>query len=743
MLRLIEARLATALARWVALVGRHPHAVLLGVMLLSLLAATASWRHAGIDGDLERLIRPGPEQAWYRHDQDFKAAFPDLQQTAVVVVSGDDRSAVVSHARRLERALREDPAFAQVLAPDLHPFFETHALYYLPPDRLQTWLTAIAFDPSSLDRLLARGPGTTPQDTHYVSILLQGASGGGGSLPHGELVDHLRTTVATPSPAEGVQVRLTGEIVLEDEEITMALTGIGMAGSVSLLLLALILGFGVRCWRIALAIFTLLACGTALTLGWATLAIGEFNTLALIFVVMFFGLGVDFAVHFGLRVRDTDVVEAASSIGPALLLCMLTSSMAFLAFAPTAYRGLAELGVISAGGMVVAFILTLTLMPALFALTGPPRPSTSPRRAPRAARLPARPVVAAALILALAAGWIAKDLRFDFSVLALRDAGTEAMATLLELQDAQQTTDYSIAVLAHPEDVASLRASLQALPEVGRVTAPENWVPENQDRIHAELQQAAAAFDGLDRPDLEPLQRLLGAQPFDLDDLPDAVRRLSIGQDGRHLLRVEPVTRLTDRAAMTAFIEAVAAVAPNHAGRAVVEWGVGNVVVKAFTEAAMLAFAGIAVLLLLHFRSPLWPILVLLPITLALLLTFAIAELTDLTLNMANILVVPLIFGLGVDTGIHVVHRFRNTGSVDGVYRSSTARAVIISGLTTIGTFIALAASPHKGAASVGLLLAVAIGTMLAVTFVLLPALLRLLPQSRSRGPPGSSIPPG
>lgn len=725
---LIETRLAAILARWVTLVVGHPYAFLLGVILLSLLAGLASWRHAGIDGDLERLIRPGPEQEWYRHDRDFKAAFPDLQQTAVVVVSGSDRGAAVSHARTLTHAFRDDPRFAQVLAPTLDPFFETHALYYLQPDRLDTWLTAIAFDPSSLQSLLARGPGTEQGDTHYISILLRSTAGTGGSLPHGELVEHIRTTVAMHPEAEGVQVRLTGEIVLEDEEISMALTGIGIAGGVSLLLLALILGYGVRCWRTTLAIFALLACGTTLTLGWATLAIGEFNTLALIFVVMFFGLGVDFAVHFGLRVRESDVVEAAATIGPALLLCMLTSSMAFLAFTPTAYRGLAELGVISAGGMVVAFALTLTLMPALFTVTGPPRPAGHRGRAPRTSRMPARPVVVAALLLTLLAGWTAKDLRFDFSVLALRDAGTEAMATLLELQDAGQTTDYSIAVLAPPQDVAALKAALLALPAVCAVTTPMDWVPADQPRMHSRLEEAAAAFEGVDMDDLQPLARMLAAEPFDLDDLPDEVRRMAIGSDGRHLLRVEPATRLTDRTAIADFIETVATVAPNHAGRAVVEWGVGDVVVKAFTEAAVLALTGITILLLLHFRSLLWPILVLLPISLALLLTFAIAELTGLTLNMANILVVPLIFGLGVDTGIHVVHRYRSTGSIDGVYRSSTARAVIISGLTTIGTFIALAASPHKGAASVGLLLAIAIGTMLAVTFLLLPALLRLLP---------------
>lgn len=724
--------LQRALAAWVALVERHPRRFLLGVLLLAVIAALGSWRFAGIDGDLERLIRPGSGQEWHRHEQAFKAAFPDLQKTALVVVSGSDRSAALAHARALEARFRTDPDIERVLAPDLHPFFETRALYYLEPERLETALSRVASDPSSTEALLA--PASGEHEVHYLRILLKGRVDAGSSLPHGELVRHVRTTIEADPPPEDVRVRLTGEIVLEDEEIGMALTGIGIAGSVSLLLLALILAWGVRCWRTALAIFALLACGTALTLGWATVSIGEFNTLALVFVVMFFGLGVDFAVHYGLKVRDSDAVGAAAEIGPALLLCMLTSSMAFLAFAPTAYRGLAELGVISAGGMVVAFVLTLTLMPALFAVIGPPRTPEPRPRAPRAARLPAGPVVVAALMLALLAGWVAKDLRFDFSVMALRDAGTEAMATLLELQDAQQTTDYSIAVLVEADEVDALRRALQALPEVGSVTAPSDWVPEDQARIHAGLQQAAAALEGREDAGLEPLQAQLAAEPFGLDDLPAAVRAMGIAGDGRHLLRVEPATRLNDRAAMTGFIEAVAAVAPNHAGRAVIEWGVGGVVVQAFTEAATLAFAGISVLLLVYFRSLLLPVLVLLPISLALLLTFAFAQLTGLSLNMANILVVPLIFGLGVDTGIHVVHRFRSAGDVDDVYRSSTSRAVLISGFTTIGTFIALAISPHRGAASIGLLLAVAIGTMLAVTFLLLPALLRLLSAGRRAG---------
>jgi predicted RND superfamily exporter protein len=110
-----------------------------------------------------------------------------------------------------------------------------------------------------------------------------------------------------------------------------------------------------------------------------------------------------------------------------------------------------------------------------------------------------------------------------------------------------------------------------------------------------------------------------------------------------------------------------------------------------------------------------------------LLMTFALCELTGFRLNMANILVVPLIIGLGVDTGIHVVHRARK--DVVDIYESSTARAVVISSLTTVGTFFSLIFSPHLGAASIGLLLTVAISLLVVVTFVLLPTLISLLPE--------------
>lgn len=870
----VNAAVGNLLAGLATVAVRRPIAVVVLLLILSALSLLVSWRFGAIDSDLGKLIRPSDELAWVRHDDAFKAAFPQTLQTAVLVVSGPDADDVDVTGLRLVAALRASGELGEVFAPTLDPFLRDHRLYFLDHGDLERWIDGVDYDQGVLMRLAdglgladvgfafadhlsvrARQPLPSPLtsfarafadgvpasidlhayphlvdpevSTHYAIIVVKGHQRLDERLPNAHTVALLRRIASATPIAGDARVRLTGEIVLADEEIGAALSGITLAGSVSLVLLALILGFGVRSIRLIAAVFALLLIGVACTLGWATLAVGSYNTLALIFVVMFFGLGVDFAVHFGLRVQEgmaggADVEHAAAiaarDIGPALLLCMLTSSIAFLAFTPTAYRGMAELGLISAGGMVIAAALAFIVIPVFLRLGAPVpgapaagSPSTSTGQAvpdgesagrvtatpiPATARYP-RLVIATVLLLGLAALPAALQLRFDYSVLAMRDAETEAMSTLLELQQQHITTDYSISVLATDlADARALAARIEQLDAVGAVLTPLDLLPRDQARkaallapltprlaeigaispsvtdeffaaaveaLHgarasvrdADLPDFDAMLAGLDalvdRPakradidaamrasleaDLMQLRRLVSAEPFDIEDLPADLRRRFFSADGRVLLSVQPAEPLADREATGRFIEAVAAVAPNHAGRSVIEWGVGAVVVDAFMQAAALALVSITALLVLFFRGVLLPLLVLTPLLLATLFTFALAQLAGVSLNMANILVVPLIFGLGVDTGIHVVHRFSHAGGVAGLQASSTPRAVLISGLTTIGTFFSLCFSPHVGAASVGLLLLIAISLMLIATFIVLPALLEWLVALRDAAP--------
>ena len=859
-------KIGRVLGDWVGFCERRPRPVLLLLVLLTMAAAVHVAARFAVDSDLGKLIRPSDGLAWFVTNETIKAQFPQLQQTSVVVVAGADALRVDRTAERLKASFEQSDGFEFVFAPALDRFLRDHRAYFLDEALLNDWIAGVQYDYGamlrvadsaglanavftladqgaatdglrlpSLLRSIAESfsdgvpdtleieayPHLVPDaDRHYVLLIVKGIQHLDQRLPNEAQVRLIRDLIGDTVIEAGVSVRLTGEVPLAHEEIGTALEGIGIAGSVSLLLLAVILYLGVGSWRIIAGTFALLGIGVLLTLSFAILTVGSFNTLALIFVVMFFGLGVDFSVHFSLRMQEGMTamdhedaeVHVVREIGPALVLCMLTSSIAFLSFLPTDYLGLAELGIISAGGMVIALMLTLTFLPAFFSLTGLPLPRKRlPARVASVVRMPPVTVLVLAAGIALAAGWAARDVSFDYSVLALRDENTEAMSTLLELQENGVSTDYSIQVLSPDLAAASrLAAELDRLPETGSVIAPADLVPPEQtgkSALLAELRplldtltgvvpadpetgaadladalqymdemllesgadlaredealvrRFAQALNGLiDRPEdverldsllaaslareLDELDRIVNAGPFGLEALPEDLRRRFLTADGRALLTVMPRGAIDTRAAMDAFVQSVMAVTEDIGGRAVVEWGVGGVAVAAFRDAVFLAVSAIGVFLVVYFRGLVLPLVVLVPLALTTVITFAVIQLTGLTLNMANILVVPLIFGLGVDTGIHVVHRFAAAGDVSRMMTSSTTRAVIISGLTTIGTFFSLSFSPHKGAASVGLLLTIAISTMLVATLVVVPALLRLIAEGRKRSGNGSGGPP-
>jgi predicted RND superfamily exporter protein len=129
-------------------------------------------------------------------------------------------------------------------------------------------------------------------------------------------------------------------------------------------------------------------------------------------------------------------------------------------------------------------------------------------------------------------------------------------------------------------------------------------------------------------------------------------------------------------------------------------------------------------LLIVVLRSVRDTMLVILPLALAALLTVAASVLLGISFNFANVIVLPLLAGLGVASGIHLVARARDPARGMALMQTSTPRAVILSALTTIGSFGSLAISSHRGTASMGELLTIAIAFTLICTLIVLPALM-------------------
>lgn len=226
---------------------------------------------------------------------------------------------------------------------------------------------------------------------------------------------------------------------------------------------------------------------------------------------------------------------------------------------------------------------------------------------------------------------------------------------------------------------------------------------------------------------LARLDEAVGAAPFGVRDLPADLQARWRAPDGRRRVEVFPRDSVEDVASLRAYVEDVEQVTPDVAGPPVAIVASGTAIVSSFREALLLSLLAGSAVLFAILRRPRDVLLVLVPLVFAGLLTGAFTVLFDIPFNYANVIALPLLFGIGVDSGIHVVHRSRSAlpASAHGnPMRTSTGRAVVFSALTTACSFGNLAFSAHPGTASMGLVLAAGVLLTLVATVVLLPALL-------------------
>jgi uncharacterized protein len=330
--------------------------------------------------------------------------------------------------------------------------------------------------------------------------------------PGKEATDAIRSAVAGLDLSSRLQarVRLTGPVPIENDEFATVREGAAVNGSVTLAVVLLILWMALKSFRIIVAVVIALFIGLSITAALGLLMVGALNLISVAFAVLFVGLGVDFGIQFSVRYRQerfkepdlrTALMRAGARAGVPLTLAAAAVAAGFLSFLPTAYRGVSELGQIAGAGMLVAYITSITVLPALLYVLHPPGEQDTlgiTALAPVDDFLERHriPIIIATLGVAIAGLPLLYFLRFDFNPMNLRSAKVESVATYLDLRRDPATGANSINMLAASVPAAdALAARLKASPQVGTVRTIDSFIPADQEAKLALIAESAKALD--------------------------------------------------------------------------------------------------------------------------------------------------------------------------------------------------------------------------------------------------------
>lgn len=637
----------------------------------------------------------------------------------------------------------------------------------------------------------------------------------------------------------GVHTSITGEIVLEIDEMNSSMNDASWATVLALLVVAFIYIYSFRELTRPLMVVAVLIASLAWTIGYTTLAIGHLNLLTVTFGTILVGLGVDFGVNFLLRYNEERLeglapLEAMKATmqgtGVENLTGAASTAVAFYALKFMDFRGVAELGEISGVGVMLCFIGMVTMLPAMIFLNEryfpiPPRPLINPEGP--AARFESfllrHPwwVLVPALVFSLLCAFRLSEVRFDYNLLNMQAQHLESVKTELHLV---RTSEHSVIfAIATADTIEEAKRKTEAFEKLGTVSMVESFLPlvpadyqakvplvrrveqlmrgiglpqipseppgarslsgmadgflELEAAFNAaypklsqdpdpEVRKQATRFrsvltrlfntlekmgpgpimDGLTTfqvdffTDLREMISFLKAQraepPIRLADLPEQLKLRGLGQTGKIVLRIYPRNNLWEREPLSRFVFEVTRVDDTAIGTPVMMYHHTEAMRQAYEVSGYYAFAVICIILLVHFRSITDTLLALLPKVVGILWMLGLMVYYKVPFNPANFMALPLVLGIGLVFGVHVLQRAREERSNE-LFTRSTGTAIVLDALTNVAGFGALMAAHHQGIKSLGFVMTVGTVTNMITALVVLPAVLQVLLKKKA-GPGGT-----
>ncbi len=351
------------------------------------------------------------------------------------------------------------------------------------------------------------------------------ASGFDGPSASIDRLRELSATVQRDYPT--ATITLTGIPVLENDEMRRSQADMLRASLMSFAGVGLLLFVGFRGFRHPMLALLMLAAGMAWTFGYTTLVVGHLNILSISFAAILIGLGIDFAIHYlarylqlrheGYQLR-TALQQTSAGVGTGIVTAALTTSLAFLCASLTNFLGVAELGIIAGGGILLCAVATFVVLPALVTLADDqlePQKLPTPFQGDLLRRLTSnRPdaVLLSSLLLIGTVGGQAIEWKngqpsvrvgYDYNLLNLQAKGIESVEVQKRLfQQPRGSLLFAVSLADSPQESRALRTKFEQLPTVDHVEELGAWLP-SQPRSETQLRVQGFAAE-LARIDKQP-----------------------------------------------------------------------------------------------------------------------------------------------------------------------------------------------------------------------------------------------
>lgn len=647
-----------------------------------------------------------------------------------------------------------------------------------------------------IDRVLAEidqqklryniSPHYIAQGGKYVEMKVRPAGSDTTMTDIKRIVTLLDERVAATGPEKyGIKVEVGGYYRHRLEEIQAINSNLVASLVACILLLIMVTVLFFRTPFSVLLIFLPLSFGVMFGIIAALWVIGKFNLISAFTIAMLYGLGIDYAIHLysrygefrreGLGPLDAMKSTYANLFRP-LLYSTVTTAIAFLSLIFIEFKGFSDFGIVAGVGIISSLVAILFLFPAIVFLVERWVPLThTPRGVAQVApayqvflRRPALLVIPASILLA---SFVALFLvRFEYnidnlsfkrkyspdSIIAryndlVRDENPHTMAAsmpaIITTDSIEEMYDATRALYRKKKDLDERQHEIR----IGGILSMANFVPEGQEeklqvikRILRIIERKKELMDDktAERFEREIRPLLSVSSPITAEELPKWIQDKLREKDGSYGKIISFVTSgnksdINKVLTIRKELGTIRGELGEYRTRAtfLLLADIKHVLEHELPRAILLSFFSVLAVLILAFRSLRQAGIILAPLFAGITLMIGIIHFSSFSFNLFNMVVIPTIIGIGIDSCIHIYDRFRSTGmsDVDGTMRT-TGAAVLISSVTTLIGFVSIIFGAHKGVTSIGTVSSIGIVSVTLCALVLFPLLLSFISHRQKRG---------